>query len=99
LVKVRVDLKESFDNTFFKSLKNIYFNLTSFSDMNIGKFTCKNASVVDYTLCTKNSIQFFTYFDVKEFCPLSSDTCIHCSIELTMESYLEAIEPQIPVSD
>jgi len=67
--------------------------------MNIGKFTCKNASVVDYTLCTctKNSIQFVTYFDVKEFCPLSSD--IHCSIEFAMESYLESIEPQIPVTD
>ena len=44
-----------------------------------------------------NSIQFFTYFDVKEFCPLSSD--IHCSIEFAMESYSESIEPQIPVSD
>ena len=80
-----------------KSSEMVILNGRSFSDINVGKFTCKNASVVDYTLCTMNSIQFFTHFDVKEFCPLSSD--IHCSIEFAMKAHPESIDPQIPMPD
>jgi len=36
-----------------KSSEMTILNGRSLSDMNIVKFTCKNASVVDYTLCTK----------------------------------------------
>ena len=48
------------------------------NDNDLGKFTCKNASVVDYVICTDELFNRIADFYVDEFDPLLSD--IHCPI-------------------
>ena len=48
------------------------------NDKDLGKFTCKNASVVDYVICTDELFNSIADFYLDEFDPLLSD--IHCPI-------------------
>ena len=48
------------------------------NDKDLGKFTCKNASVVDYVICTDELFNCIADFYVDQFHPLLSD--IHCPI-------------------
>ena len=43
------------------------------NDKDLGKFTCKNASVVDYVICTDELFNRIADFYVDEFDPLLSD--------------------------
>ncbi|CAG2205169.1 unnamed protein product [Mytilus edulis] len=49
-----------------------------------GKFTCRNASVVDYCLSNVNVLEKLIDFDVLEFSHLYSD--VHCPLYLRLES-------------
>ena len=62
----------------------IILNGRSFCDKDIGKNTCKNASVIDYVLTSSNLIKRFSNFKIAEFCELYSDA--HCPIEFSLRS-------------
>lgn len=55
------------------------------NNKNIGKLTCKNASVVDYVLASPNCFQFMEHFEVELFDSLLSD--IHNHITITLSNY------------
>ena len=57
----------------------------AFDDKNIGNFTCRNASVVDYTIIQYRQMQWLSRFKVDEFCPLFSD--VHCPSLIHIESF------------
>ena len=52
-------------------------------DKIIGKFTCKNASVVDYILLSAKTILSVIYFNVLPFCYLNSD--VHCILKCELK--------------
>ena len=51
-------------------------------DKNVGNFTCKNSSVVDYVICSTSLFERIVNFDVLEFSNLFSDA--HCGLSLTL---------------
>ena len=55
-----------------------------FCDKDIGKNTCKNASVVDYILSSLCTIKHFSDFKISEFCELFSDA--HCPVEFSIKT-------------
>ena len=80
-----------------KSNELIILNGRIFSDRNIGKFTCKDLSVVDYVIISKHCINYFTDFKVNEFCPILSD--VYCSIDLYMDAFQKEDVPQNMLKD
>ena len=51
------------------------------------KFSCKNTSVVDYCISSKNMIQYIEEFAIHEFKDLLSD--IHCPMSLHNYQFTE----------
>ena len=51
-------------------------------DKDIGKFTCKNVGVVDYTIASPGYLKHITNFQVLEFSKLLSD--VHCQYILLL---------------
>ena len=51
-------------------------------DKNIGKFTCKNTSVVDYAVCSSRFLKLIQNFSVLDTSKLISD--IHCPLTLSI---------------
>ena len=54
------------------------------SDRNIGELTCRNASVVDYFICTPNFIKCIDDLTVLDFSKCYSD--VHTLLSITFES-------------
>ena len=55
----------------------------AFSDKGIGKTTCKDSSVVDYVISSVPMLKYLSYFEIKEFCSLYSDS--HCPSEFRLK--------------
>ena len=64
-------------------------------DRNVGRFTCKNTSVIDYCLCNANFMSLISNFEVMGFSHLSSDVhnalfvelkCVYNPLTETMHS-------------
>ncbi|XP_033736865.1 uncharacterized protein LOC117325053 [Pecten maximus] len=51
-------------------------------DKSVGKLTCKNASVVDYVLCSSKLVKNIDDFEILDFNSLLSD--VHCPISFTL---------------
>ena len=66
-----------------KSNELIILNGRAFSDKGIGKTTCKNSSVVDYVISSVPMLKYLSYFEIKEFCLLYSDS--HCPSEFRLK--------------
>ena len=62
-----------------KSLRVLILNGRLSNDKYVGKFTCRNASVVDYIIVSPMLFSQVLYFNVAEFCELYSD--VHCTVE------------------
>ena len=54
------------------------------NDRNTGKLTCKNASVVDYVICSSGLLDIIAEFSILEFNSLCSDA--HCPISFELRS-------------
>ena len=70
--------------TSVQSDADVVFHVNT-NDKNIGNFTCRNASVVDYTIIQYRQMQWLSRFKVDEFCPLFSD--VHCPSLIHIESF------------
>ena len=66
-----------------KSNELIILNGRAFSDKGIGNTTCKNSSVVDYIISSVPMLKYLSYFEIKEFCSLYSDS--HCPSEFRLK--------------
>ena len=76
----------------FCKMNNFYIlNGRSKSDHN-GDLTCRNASVVDYCICSSNLLPILLDFEIKEFSSLLSD--VHSPLMVTMKSALQS-EPSV----
>ena len=53
-------------------------------DKALGRYTFRNTSVIDYTLCTADVFKYLTMFEVIDMDPLFSDG--HCLLSTTLES-------------
>ena len=68
---------------FCKSNGLVILNGRAFNDKSVGKYTCKNTSVIDYVISSVHSCRLFSSFAVNEFCPLMSD--IHCALTFSLD--------------
>ena len=68
-----------------KSLGILIANGRLYNDKNKGAFTCKNASVVDYIICSPVLYSNIVFFNICEFNPLLSD--VHCAVECHIKMY------------
>ena len=78
-------------NSFCKFLINLCTGQNSFimnggvgSDSNIGELTCRNASTVDYLICTPNFIKCIDDLTIADFSKCFSD--VHKPLSFTFES-------------
>ncbi|MCW4346540.1 MAG: reverse transcriptase domain-containing protein [Candidatus Thiodiazotropha endolucinida] len=67
---------------FCKSNSLYILNGRTKGDLPVGKFTCKNVSVVDYFVCSSTLLKFVSQLNVTEFCSLLSDA--HCPVALCL---------------
>ena len=67
-------------------------NGRAFGDKNIGKFTCRNASVVDYCICTPDILFSVCSFNILETSKLYSDVHTPISISFTSSNVNQNVE-------
>ena len=71
----------------FCKVQNLYIaNGRVGRDKNIGKFTTKNETVIDYCLASSHFLQEIHAFEVEEFNPILSD--VHCVVSLEIKSHV-----------
>lgn len=74
----------------------VILNGRAFTDKDVGHFTCKSASVVDYVLSSTQSLCLFTDFKVDDFCSMLSD--VHNPIAFSLK-YIIPETPVVKVND
>lgn len=55
-----------------KACDTLFANRRKGQDKGIGKLSCKNATLVDYLLCSTILFPFIVDFEICEYCPLCS---------------------------
>ena len=71
--------------SFVKNTGVLIVNGRDGNDANIGKFTCKNVSVIDYALASPSLFPDICHFDVLPLNDTFSD--IHCPLHVKIRRY------------